>query len=52
MSIWMKTYNTQFSNKAMLGEVIRLLLFIYNINKSPLNKESVITVSLYDPIHI
>lgn len=27
----------------MLGEIIRLLLFIYNINKSPLNRESVIT---------
>lgn len=27
----------------MIGEVIRLLLFIYNINKSPLNRESVIT---------
>ena len=27
----------------MIGEVIRLLLFIYNINKSPLNRENVIT---------
>ena len=30
----------------MIGEVIQLLLFIFNINKSPLNRENVITVSL------
>lgn len=27
----------------MIGEVIRLLLFIYNFNKSPLNRDAVIT---------
>ncbi len=43
LSTWMKMQNSQFSSKAMVGEVVRLLLFIYNINKSPLNRDSVIT---------
>ena len=42
----MNTKSSQFTNsKAMVGEVIRLLLFIYNINKSPLNRDAFITVS-------
>ena len=46
LSTWMKTKSSQFTNsKAMVGEVIRLLLFIYKINKSPLNRDAFITVS-------
>jgi len=33
LSVWMKTQNNQLNNKAMIGEVIRLLLVIYNMNK-------------------
>ena len=44
LSTWMKTQSASFNNKTIINEVIKLLLFIYNINKSPLNRESVITV--------
>eukprot|EP00347_Sterkiella_histriomuscorum_P013779 403363397 len=43
LSIWMKNQSNQFNNKPLISEVIKLLLYIYNINKSPLNKENVIT---------
>ncbi|CDW82512.1 wd g-beta repeat-containing protein [Stylonychia lemnae] len=43
LSIWMKSQGNQFNNKPLISEVIKLLLYIYNINKSALNKENVIT---------
>jgi hypothetical protein len=46
LSTWMKAQSKAFNNKAIISEVIKLLLFIYNINKAPLNRENVIMVSV------
>lgn len=43
----MKAQNNQLNNKAMIGEVIRLLLLIYNMNKQQLNRDNVMTVRLF-----
>jgi hypothetical protein len=47
----MKSQNNQFNNKLLISEVIKLLLYIYNMNKSALNRENVIIVSL-PPIYL
>ena len=41
----LKTANANFKRKAIMEDVVRLLLFIFNYYKPPLNREQFITVS-------
>ena len=44
LSTWMKTQQGSQKNKQIIEEVIKLLLYIFNFYKNPLNKEAFITV--------
>lgn len=41
----LKTANANFKRKAIMEDVVKLLLFIFNYYKPPLNREQFITVS-------
>jgi hypothetical protein len=48
----MKSMDKKSTNKALVNEVIKLLLYIYNLNKSPLNREQVISRVTGENFHL